>query len=180
MRMKLALQLWVVFSFFGFKGVELQRMAVDKSRIHQEITIGRTFRQRERRLKDYDLNGPGSLSPILERLESCCREWCSLMRRWRDGDVWGWKEKEKARRGRRLISRDTTSSTPKPPFTPFFLTKRLMMFRQISDYIHSLDHLRRLQVLVAQVLIHTHHPLFKFLSNLLNAVIPHLFVDMYF
>ena len=100
-------------------------MAVDKSRIHQEITIGRTFRQRERRLKDYDLNGPGSLSPILERLESCCREWCSLMRRWRGGDVWEWKEK--ARRGRRLISRDTTSSTPKPSFSPLSLTKRLMI-----------------------------------------------------
>jgi hypothetical protein len=96
-RMKLELQLWVVFSFFGSKSVELQRMAVDTSRIHQKITIGRTFRQRERRLEDYNLNGPGSLSPILERLKSCCREWCWLMRRWRGGDVWGWKEK--GRRG---------------------------------------------------------------------------------
>lgn len=123
MRMKLALQLSVVFSFFGSKGVELQRMAVDKSRIHQENTIGQTFRQRERRLKDYDLNGPGSLSPILERLESFCREWCSLMRRWRGGDVWGWKEKEKekARRGRRLISRDTTSSNPQALVLPILL-----------------------------------------------------------
>jgi hypothetical protein len=44
MRMKLALQLWVVFSFFGSKSVELQRMAVDASTIHRELTIGRTFR----------------------------------------------------------------------------------------------------------------------------------------
>jgi hypothetical protein len=47
------------------------------------------------------------------------------MRRWRGGDVWGWKEK--GRRGKILISRDTTSSTPKPSFSPFPLTKRFMI-----------------------------------------------------
>jgi hypothetical protein len=99
MRMKLALQLSVVFSFFGSKGVELQRMAVDKSRIHQENTIGQTFRQRERRLKDYDLNGPGSLSPILERLESFCREWCSLMRRWQVVTSGDGRRRRRRRRG---------------------------------------------------------------------------------